>query len=99
MIIESGVIVAGGLMLTFFKCSWAMRMKMLSNPLFMDLLIFTFLTLIHWGTFSGVMVASVGALTCSALISLGRYFFGHIDKGIYYRGVRSVADELTGDKS
>lgn len=94
MIIESGLIVAGGLMMTFTKCSWAVRMKMLSNPLFMDLLIFVFLTLIHWGTFSGVMVAAVGALVCSGLISLGRYSFGHIDGNVYHPGVRNIVDKL-----
>jgi len=94
MIIESGVLVAGGLLLTFFKCSWKMRMTMLSNPLFMDILIFTVLTLLHWGTFSGVMVASIGAMICSGLITLGRYTFGHIDKNIYYPGLRNVADKL-----
>lgn len=94
MIIESGVIVAGGLLLTFFKCSWAARMKMLSNPLFMDLLIFTFLTIIHWGSFSGVMVAATGALICSALISLGRYVFGHVDGRTYHPGVRNITPEL-----
>lgn len=94
MIIESGAIVAGGLLLTFMKCSWSMRMRMLSNPLFMDLLIFTFLTLIHWGSFSGVMVASLGALICSGLITAGRHIYGHVDKGVYYPGVRNVAHEL-----
>ena len=94
MFIESGCIVAGGLLFTFCKFSWGMRMKMLSNPLFMDLLIFTFLTLIHWGTFSGVMVATTGALICSALISLGRYLFGHMEKTIYVPGIKNVSKKL-----
>ena len=98
MIIESGIIVAGGLLLTFFKCSWAMRQKMLSNPLFMDLLIFAFLTAIHWGTFSGVMVASTGALICSGLISTGRYFFGHTDGGVYTPGVFDYSNEIEIEK-
>lgn len=94
MIIESGALVAGGLLLTFFKCSWAMRMKMLSNPLFMDILIFTFLNLLHWGTFSGVMVAAVGAMICSGMISLGRYMFGHVENGVYHRGVQDISSKL-----
>jgi hypothetical protein len=94
IIIEGGAMVAAGLLLTFTKCSWAMRMKMLSNPLFMDVLVFTTLTLIHWGSFSGVMIASIGAMICSGLLSLGRYTFGHIDKGVYYPGVRNISSKL-----
>ena len=94
MIIESGFIVAAGLLLAFFKCSWKVRMKMLSFPLTMDIAVFIVLNVIHWGTFSGVMVASLGALICSGLISLGRYMFGHVDKGVYYPGVRNITPEL-----
>ncbi len=94
MIVESGFIVAGGLLLTFMKCSWAMRMRMLSNPLFMDLLIFTFLTILHWGSFSGVMVASLGALICSGLITVGRHIFGYVERDIYYPGIRDISPEL-----
>jgi hypothetical protein len=94
MIIESGVIVAAGLLFTFMKCSWAARMRMLSNPLFMDVFIFILLNLIHWGTFSGVMVAATGALICSGLLSLGRYVYGHIDSGVYFPGMRDVSANL-----
>ena len=86
MIIESGLIVASGLMLTFWKCTWSMRMWMLSHPLCMDVLIFIILNALHWGTFSGVMVAATGALVCSGLLSLGRWACGHVDQGVYYPG-------------
>ena len=94
MIIESGCIVALGLILTFFKCSWKIRMKMLSNPLAMDLLVFVLLNVIHWGTFSGVMVAATGSLICSGMISLGRYVYGHVDKGLYFAGMFDVIGKL-----
>lgn len=94
MIIESGIIVAAGLLFTFSKLSWSMRMKLLSHPLFMDIMIFVFLNLVHWGTFSGVMVAATGALICSALISLGRWTFGYIEDGVYYPGVKNVIREI-----
>ncbi len=94
MIIESGMIVAAGLLLAFFKCKWTWRMKMLSSPLGMDCTIFIVLNILHWGTFSGVMVAAVGALICSGLISLGRFLFGYVEKNIYYPGVKNVSKEL-----
>lgn len=90
MIIESGIIVALGLVLWFFKMSWKNRIKMLSYPLALDVSIFVVLTLIHWGTFSGVMAAATGSLICSGLISLGRWAFGYKEAGQYVPGVWSV---------
>ena len=94
MIIESGLIVALGLLFTFFKCPWKIRMWMLSNPLKMDIIIFIALNVIHWGTFSGVMVAATGALITSGMISLGRYMYGHVRDGIYYSGVFNMFNRL-----
>lgn len=94
MIIESGVIVALGLLFTFLKCSWKARMKMLSNTLAMDAIIFIGLTLIHWGTFSGVMVASTGAMICSGMLSFGRWLFGYVKDNKYYPGTFSVIKHL-----
>lgn len=95
MIIESGVIVALGLILMFWKCSWKWRMKMLSYPLTMDIAIFIVLNYLHAGTFSGVMVAATGALVCSAMISLGRYVFGYTAKNKYFAGIFNVYKQIT----
>ena len=86
MIIESGVIVALGLIFTFFKLSWRMRLLMLGKPLLMDIAVFVFLNVLHMGTFSGVMVAATGALVCSALISIGRKSVGYIESNTYFPG-------------
>lgn len=94
MIIESGLIVAAGLLLTFLKCSWRVRIAMLSHPLAMDLAIFICLNVIHWGTFSGVMVAAVGALTCSGLLSVGRWCFGYVHNGTFRRGAFDITHKL-----
>ncbi len=95
MIIESGVIVALGLLFTFFKCSWNIKMKMLSNPLAMDIFIFVALNILHWGTFSGVMVAATGALITSALLSLGRKVYGYMDGNVYHAGFVNVITKLS----
>lgn len=96
MIIESGLIVAAGIGFTFFKLSWRARMWMLSRPLFMDLTIFVLLNFLHWGTFSGVMVAATGALVCSGLITLGRKVFGYCEKQMYFPGWYDVSPHLIG---
>lgn len=92
--IEMGVVVGIGLLVTLVKVAWSTRMWMLSHPLFMDAIIFIALTLIHWGTFSGVMVATVGALTCSLVLSAARKLYGHYENGDYVRGMYDVSDKL-----
>jgi hypothetical protein len=82
---EMGFVVALGLLFTFVKLSWRARLKMLSHPVAMDVCVFCILTFLHWGTFSGVMVATIGALTCSVMLSVGRWAF------CYMRGGKHVA--------
>jgi hypothetical protein len=94
MIIESGFIVAIGLLFIFFKCSWKARMRILSNPLAIDLLIFVALTILHWGTFSGVMVATTGAMITSGMLTLGRWMFGHVTDKKYFAGIWDVYPKL-----
>lgn len=92
--IEMGVVVGLGLLVMFAKLSWAWRMRLLSNPLAVDCLVFALLTTIHWGTFSGVMVAAVGALFCSVVLSLGRYVYGYVEDGQYHSGLFDVRSKL-----
>lgn len=93
-LLEAGFLVGLGLTITFLKLSWRARLRMLSHPVAMDIAVFTLLVLLHWGTFSGVMAATVGALMCSLLLSLGRVMFGYFNKGRYVPG-RIVVKELT----
>lgn len=92
--IEMGVVVGIGLLVTLVKMSWAWRMRVLSNPILLDVIIFTALMLLHWGTFSGVMVATIGALTCSVVLSGARKLYGHIENGSYKPGYFDVSDKL-----
>jgi hypothetical protein len=92
--IEMGLIVALGLVVTFCKLSWRSRLKMLGHPLAMDILVFVLLNLLHWGTFSGLMVAASGALFCSLTISFGRFMFGWISNNTYFPGRINVVGKL-----
>lgn len=91
---ESGAVICLGLAMWFGKSSWRTRMFLLSHPLAIDILVFTLLTLIHWGTFSGVMAATIGALMCSILLTTGRSLFGHIENGKYIRGAYDISKHL-----
>jgi len=88
--LEMGIVVGIGLLVTFVKLSWRNRLRMLSYPLAMDIGIFVMLVFLHWGTYSGVMVATIGALTCSLVLGAGRWMFGYIAKGKYVPGKFTV---------
>ena len=92
--IEMGLVVGIALLITLAKSNWHWRMRILSNPFLMDVIIFTALVLLHWGTFSGVMVATIGAMVCSLVISTGRKVYGHVEDGDYVRGMLDVSDKL-----
>ena len=91
---ESGAVVCFGLAMWFAKCSWRTRVRILSYPLAIDIVVFVALTMIHWGTFNGVMAATVGALMTSVLLTLGRKCFGHMERGKYVRGMWDISLKL-----
>ena len=92
--IEMGLIVGIGLLITLVKMAWKWRMRVLSSPLMMVVIIFVLLMILHWGTFSGVMVATVGALTCSVVLSGARKLYGYIENGVYVPGYFDVSSKL-----
>ena len=93
--IEMGIVVGMGLLITLIKMAWKWKLWMLSNPILMDYGIFLALLLIHWGTFSGVMVATVGAMTCSLTLSAARWLVGHIEDGTYVPGYYDMSHKVS----
>ena len=92
--LEMGIVVGLGMLFIMAKMSWNWKLRLLSNPATIDIVVFIALTAIHWGTFSGVMVAAVGALFCSMVLSLGRYCFGYVEAGQYCPGIWDVRSKL-----
>ena len=92
--LEMGIVVGIGLIVMLAKLSWRGKMIVLSNPLAADIAVFVLLTLTHWGTFSGVMVAAIGAVFCSITLAAGRWLFGYVLNGAYKPGVFNVGDKL-----
>jgi hypothetical protein len=92
--IEMGFIVGLGLLVTLFKMNWTWKLRVLSHPLKIDLLIFIVLFVLHSGTFSGVMVATIGAFVCSLVLSAGRILCGYIEDDSYVVGVFNMSNRL-----
>lgn len=74
-----GGMVALGLLLTFWKCSWRARIWMLSHPVKVDLLLSVLLFILHGGTLTGGMAAAIAALFCSIVLGALRWLFGYMD--------------------
>lgn len=92
--IESGIIVGLALLFTLAKMSWSWKLRVLSHPVMIDVVVFIFLVFVHWGTFTGVMAATIGALMCSMVLTAGRWLFGYYENGKRVPGVFDVSAKL-----
>lgn len=89
-----GFVVALGLLFLLAKLPWRWKITLTSYPVTVDVLVFSFLTILHWGTFSGVMVATIGAMFCSITLSVARRVIGYVKNGRYIRGMFDVSHKL-----
>lgn len=89
-----GLAVAFGLLVIMARLNWIWKLRLLSNPTTVDIGVFALLLVLHWGTFSGVMVATIGAVMCSLVLTAGRYFYGYIEAGSYIPGVFNISSKL-----
>jgi hypothetical protein len=87
MIIESGVIIFVGLLLLFIKLPRLLALRLLGQPLALDLVVSVVAYILHWGTFSGVMAAAVAGLMCSGFTAVGRWAIGYSKGGVIIPGI------------
>ena len=79
------VFAAGALVLAKLKRRWLLRA--LNHDLALDLVVTVLTYAIHWGTFSGLMAATVAGLLNSVATAAARRLIGYIDGNTYYPGV------------
>lgn len=91
---EAGLVVGLALLASLAKMSWSWKLRVLSHPMMMDVFVFIGLCLLHWGTFSGVMVATIGAFVVSLILSIGRWMFGYVQSGKYIPGRMDMGHKL-----
>jgi hypothetical protein len=92
--IEMGLIVGLALLFTLAKMSWPWKLRVLSHPLMIDVFVLVGLLALHWGTFSGVMIATIGAFACSVVLSVGRWAVGYMHKGKYIPGRFNITHKI-----
>jgi hypothetical protein len=92
--LEMGFVIALGLLVSLAKLPWKYKLWITSHPVAVDLIVFVGMLTIHWGTFSGVMVASIAALFCSVTIAIARRLIGFTEGTRYVRGFFDVANKI-----
>ena len=83
----TGLTVFLGVVLILAKLPRRMMLKALSRPLLIDLTVSMITLVIHWGTFSGVMAATVAGLLTSLATTAARRLIGYIEGDRYYPGI------------
>lgn len=82
----TGFMVFLGVALILVKLPRRLMLRALKHDLLIDILVSCVVLLIHFGTFSGVMAATVAGLLTSLFTSAAKRMFGFIDKDTYYVG-------------
>ena len=89
----TGLTVFLGIALILAKLPRRMMLKALGRPLVIDLTVSVVTLIIHFGTFSGLMAATVAGVLTSLASSGARRLFGFIQHGVYYPGIFHVRVE------
>ena len=84
--IITGFIIFLGTFLILIKLPRRMMLRALKHDLLIDIVVTVLVLIIHFGTFSGVMAATVAGLLTSLATSGMKRLFGYIDGNIYHIG-------------
>ena len=76
---------AGALILAKLKRRWLLRA--LNHDLALDIVVSAATYALHFGTFSGLMAATVAGLLNSLATGAAKRLIGYIDGNVYYPGV------------
>ena len=85
--IETGFLVFLGVALILWKLPRRLMLRLLAHDVALDLTVSVLVLIIHWGTFSGVMAATVAGLMASIASSGAKKIFGYIDGSKYVPGL------------
>lgn len=85
--IETGFLVFLGVALILWKLPRRLMLKALNHDVALDLLVSAIVLFLHFGTFSGVMAATIAGLMTSLATSGAKRLFGYIQNNRYVPGV------------
>ena len=84
--LTTGFTIFLGVALILAKLPRRTMLRVLKHDLLLDIAVSLITLLIHWGTFSGVMAATVAGLMTSLATSGLKRLVGYIDGDSYYPG-------------
>lgn len=86
----TGLAIFSGAALLLAKLKRRWMLRALDHDLALDVAVSAATLIIHWGTFSGVMAATVAGLMTSVATSAAKRAFGYIRGNTYYPGLFHV---------
>ena len=84
--LSTGFTIFLGIGLILAKLPRRTMLRVLKHDLALDIAVSLITLMIHWGTFSGVMAATVAGLLTSVATSAVKRLIGYIDGETYYPG-------------
>ena len=84
--LTTGFMIFLGVALLLAKLPRRTMLRVLKHDLALDIAVSLITLMIHWGTFSGVMAATVAGLLTSLATSSLKRLVGYIERDTYYPG-------------
>ena len=84
--LATGFTIFLGVTLLLTKLPRRTTLRILKYDLVLDLMVTAAVLIIHFGTFSGLMAATVAGLMMSLATSAAKRLIGYVDGNVYYPG-------------
>jgi len=75
-----------GLLFVLAKLKRRLMLRLLHHDVLLDIVVTVFVLYVHWGSFEGVMAATIAGLFTSMATTTAKRTFGYIKGGTYYPG-------------
>ena len=74
------------LLFVLAKLKRRVMLRLLHHDVLLDIAVTLFVLYVHWGSFEGVMAATIAGLFTSMATTFAKRMFGHIERGQYRPG-------------
>ena len=88
----SGFVLVLSMVFLFIKLPRRMMFWLLGHALALDIFVTMLMTVIHWGTFTGLMAAAFAGLLCSIATTTARKLFGYTEGKRFVPGIFTVKE-------
>jgi len=85
-VFATGFTIFLGLLFVLAKLKRRTMLRILHYDVLLDIVVTILVLYVHWGSFDGVMAATIAGLFTSMATTLAKRLFGHIAGGMYYPG-------------